>query len=44
MKRTVIVVGAGMGGLTAALRLACRGCRVVVIEASEPHRRPGGGD
>jgi phytoene dehydrogenase-like protein len=35
MTRTVLVVGAGMGGLTAALRLSRRGCRVVVIEASD---------
>ena len=35
MTRTVIIIGAGMGGLTAALRLSCRGCRVIVIEASE---------
>lgn len=35
MNRTVIVVGAGMGGLTAALRLARRGCRVRVIEPAE---------
>src|SRR5689334_1503358 len=39
MSRTVIVVGAGMGGLTAALRLARHGCRVFVLEASD---RPGG--
>jgi phytoene dehydrogenase-like protein len=35
MKRTVIVVGAGMGGLTAALRLSLRGFHVVVMEASD---------
>ena len=35
MTRTVIVVGAGMGGLTAALRLSRRGYCVVVIEASD---------
>ena len=35
MTRTVIIIGAGMGGLTAALRLSRRGCRVIVIEASE---------
>ncbi len=29
----VIVVGAGIGGLATALDLACRGCRVTVIEA-----------
>jgi phytoene dehydrogenase-like protein len=35
MTRTVIVVGAGMGGLTAALRLSRQGYRVIVIEASD---------
>jgi len=35
MKRTVIVIGAGMGGLTAALRLARGGCRITVVEASD---------
>jgi phytoene dehydrogenase-like protein len=39
MSRKVIVIGAGMGGLTAALSLARRGCRVRVIEAAD---RPGG--
>jgi phytoene dehydrogenase-like protein len=34
MSRTALVVGAGMGGLTAALRLARRGWRVRVIEAA----------
>ena len=35
MTRTVIIVGAGMGGLTAALRLSRRAYRVAVIEASD---------
>jgi phytoene dehydrogenase-like protein len=33
MKKSVVVVGAGMGGLTAALRLAREGFRVQVLEA-----------
>ena len=37
--RTVIVAGAGIGGLTAALALARKGFRVVVVEQAE---RPGG--
>ena len=39
MTRTVVVVGAGMGGLTAALRLARAGFRVRVLEA---RAEPGG--
>ncbi len=33
MKKNVVVIGAGMGGLTAALRLAREGCHVQVLEA-----------
>jgi phytoene desaturase len=39
MSRNVVIVGAGMGGLTAAVRLARAGCRVVVLEA---RTEPGG--
>lgn len=35
----VVVIGAGMGGLSSALRLAHQGCQVTVIEASG---QPGG--
>ena len=35
----VVVVGAGMGGLTAALLLAARGLQVTVVEKAD---RPGG--
>jgi 1-hydroxycarotenoid 3,4-desaturase len=35
----VIVIGAGMGGLTSALLLACQGLRVTVLERAET---PGG--
>lgn len=33
MKRRVVIIGAGMGGLTAALRLAQQGLSVTIIEA-----------
>lgn len=39
MTRSIVIVGAGMGGLTASLRLAQRGFRVLVIEARS---QPGG--
>ena len=39
MSRRVMIVGAGMGGLTAALRLARAGFRVQVLEARSD---PGG--
>ena len=39
MTRRIVIVGAGMGGLTASLRLAQRGFQVLVLEARE---RAGG--
>lgn len=39
MNRRVVIIGAGVGGLAAAIRLAHNGCRVTVVEARE---RAGG--
>lgn len=41
--RTIIVAGAGIGGLTAALALAGRGFRVVVLEKAERLEEAGAG-
>jgi salicylate hydroxylase len=41
--RTIFVVGAGIGGLTAALALANRGFRVVVLEKAERLEEVGAG-
>ena len=38
-KKRVVVIGAGMGGLSASLKLALTGLDVTVIEGGE---RPGG--
>ncbi|MEH2486566.1 FAD-dependent monooxygenase [Bradyrhizobium sp. AZCC 2230] len=35
LPRTIVIAGAGIGGLTAALALAARGFRVVVLEKAE---------
>ena len=41
--RTIIIAGAGIGGLTAALALAQRGFRIVLLEASERLEETGAG-
>ena len=41
--RTVIIAGAGIGGLTAALAVARQGYRVVVLEQSERLQETGAG-
>jgi salicylate hydroxylase len=41
--RTVIVAGGGIGGLTAALALAAKGFRVVVVEQAERLEETGAG-
>jgi 2-polyprenyl-6-methoxyphenol hydroxylase-like FAD-dependent oxidoreductase len=41
--RTIIVAGAGIGGLTAALALAAKGFRVVVLEKAERLEEAGAG-
>ena len=41
--RTIIVAGAGIGGLTAALALAARGFRVIVLEKAERLEEAGAG-
>jgi len=41
--RTVIVAGGGIGGLTAALALAARGFRVVVVEQADRLEETGAG-
>ncbi|MDP3691629.1 FAD-dependent monooxygenase, partial [Bradyrhizobium sp.] len=41
--RTIVVAGAGIGGLTAALTLAARGFRVIVLERTEKLEEVGAG-
>ncbi|MBU6463359.1 MAG: FAD-dependent monooxygenase [Bradyrhizobium sp.] len=41
--RTIFVAGAGIGGLTAALALAARGFRVVILEKAERLEEAGAG-
>src|SRR4051794_14163509 len=41
--RTIVIAGAGIGGLTAALALAAKGCRVVVLEKAERLEEAGAG-
>ncbi|MFL4999932.1 MAG: FAD-dependent monooxygenase, partial [Xanthobacteraceae bacterium] len=41
--RTVIVAGGGIGGLTAALTLAAKGFRVVVVEQADRLEETGAG-
>lgn len=43
LSRTIVVAGAGIGGLTAALALAGRGFRVVVLEKAERLEEVGAG-
>ena len=41
--RTIVVAGAGIGGLTASLALAAQGFRVVVLEKAERLEEAGAG-
>ncbi len=41
--RTIVVAGAGIGGLTAALALTARGFRVIVLERAEKLQEAGAG-
>jgi salicylate hydroxylase len=43
VSRTIIIAGAGIGGLTAALALAARGFRIVVLEKAEKLEEVGAG-
>lgn len=41
--RTIVIAGAGIGGLTAALALAAKGFRIVVLEKAERLEQAGAG-
>ncbi len=41
--RTIVIAGAGIGGLTAALALAARGFRIIVLEKAERLEQAGAG-
>ncbi|MCJ9735996.1 FAD-dependent oxidoreductase, partial [Bradyrhizobium sp. PRIMUS42] len=43
LSRTIVIAGAGIGGLTAALALANRGFRIVVLEKAERLEEVGAG-
>ncbi|MES2194053.1 MAG: FAD-dependent oxidoreductase, partial [Pseudomonadota bacterium] len=43
LSRTIVVAGAGIGGLTAALALAAQGFRVVVLEKAARLEEAGAG-
>src|ERR1700684_661266 len=43
MSRTIVVAGAGIGGLTASLALAAQGFRVIVLEKPERLEEAGAG-
>ncbi len=43
VSRTIVVAGAGIGGLTAALALAAQGFRIVVLEKAERLEEAGAG-
>ena len=43
VSRTIVIAGAGIGGLTAALALAAQGFRVVVLEKTERLEEAGAG-
>ncbi|AWM08367.1 FAD-dependent monooxygenase [Bradyrhizobium symbiodeficiens] len=43
LSRTIVIAGAGIGGLTAALALAARGFRIVVLEKAERLEEVGAG-